>query len=459
MSWVLPVGLDSADGETVLPVQPIGSSGTPQIVGTPLPTADVQIWPVGLNGSFSEEQSGSPRIERAEQCTCEHNIRMDKADAIYYFTQMPRGTVVTDSGANIWRILSCEYTRISDLYCDLHYVMESLSFDSPPDDFSIHPNSLDLNIIKYPRYWRWLCPYAGDSATVAINDISVSIATLKEAIIRMIQNYIESPFYPSANQTNSLIQVNIINALNTGTFQFHYANPGFVPTSTIAEPVVWDGKLSDIPIDNCAYFLVPSTIAYAADDSDTGQIHMALAAATELISKLWRQEDTPYLVGYDVVWTQYYFQPVFLNPGGYQEDPRDWVPSYFMSPGVSWPPQNLAPVPQVNQEDYPPTWEPGGGNADTVDAVGSGGSTIFDALVSINPQCYSSDGTNTGSLVLSSLRLADDFDYERTWFKVPHTWKVAPVGKWDSDLYLEYNQDAPQSVSDFNQNPNGPSDI
>jgi len=460
MSWVLPVGLDSADGETLLPAQPIDSGGAPRIVGTPLPTADFQIW--GTNGGyFVQEQPGSPRIERAEQCTCEHRVKVDKSSGLYYFANMPRGTVVTDTGANIWRILLCEYERESDLCVTLHYVMESLSFDSPLDDFSIHASSLDLNIIKYPRYWRWLCPYAGDSATISINDIQVSITILKEAIIRMIQNYIESPFFPTQNQTNSLIQVNIINALNTGSFQFHYANPTFKPDKKIVDPVVWSGKNSDIPSlnnPNCAYYLIPSDAAYAQDDPDTGPIHMAIAAAKELISKLWRQEDTPYLVGYDVVWTQYFFQPVWLNPGGYQEDPRDWIPSYFMSPGLNWPPTNLGVIPGGDQTALP-TWQPGTGNADSVAGGDIGDGSIFDQLVSINPQSYSSDGTTNGDLVLSSLREADDFDYERTWFKVPHKWKVAPVGKWDSDLYLQYGEDAPQQVSDFNENPINAADI
>ena len=456
MSWVLPVGLDSADGVTVLPVQPIGSGGTPLIIGTKLPTAEFQIWGSDNDGYFIEEQPGSPRVERAEQCTCEHRLKMDKQSGVYYVQNMPRGTVVTDTGANLWRILSCEYERESDLYVILHYVMESLSFDSPPDDFSIHASSLDLNIIKYPRYWRWLCPYQGDNTPIQINNIQASVTILKEAIIRMIQNYIESPFFPTQNQTNSLIQVNIINSLNTGGFQFHYTNPTFNPAKKIVDPVVWSGLNSDIPSlgnPNCAYYLISSASAYAQDDPDIGPIHMAIAAAKELISKLWRQEDTPYLVGYDVVWTQYFFQPVFLNPGGYLEDPRDWVPSYFMSPGTTWPPENLAPVPQSDPLVYPPTWEPGTGNADLVAPVDTGNSTIFDQLVSINPQCYSSDGKTTGQLVLSSLREADDFEYERTWFKIPHKWKVAPIGKWDSDLYLDYGVDAPQTVSDFNQNP------
>lgn len=452
------MGLDSADGVTELPVQPIGSAGTPRIVGTPLPTADAQVWtPYGLNHPFVEELDGSPRAERAEQCTCEHRLKMDKASAIFYFTQMPRGLVVTDTGANIWRVLSCEYERTNDLYTTFHYVMESLSFDSPPDDFSNESVSLDVNIIKHPRYWRFLCPYQSDSESLlTVNDIQVSIAEIKEAIIRMVQNYIESPFYPSQAQTNSLIQLNIINAIQSGTFQLHYNNAAFNPAIAIVDPVVWDGKNDDIPTENCAYFLIPVTAqTYIDDDPETGPIHLALAASQELISKLWRQEDTPYLVGRRLRWRQYFFAPVYLNPGGYLENPMLWIPSYFTNPLVNFGTLPLPPRGDPNSigqlTDPSVTGQDPGANADT--GIASLGATILDWMILYNPQSYSSDGTTNGTLTISSLRLSDDVVYERTWEAVDHIWDVAPIGKWDNQIYLELGQAGPQVASDFNTNP------
>ena len=424
------------------------------IVGTPLPTADFAVYGANASQQFLEEKAGSPRVERAEQCTCEHTLDMDKSTAIRYFDNLPRGTIVSDTQGNIWRVLSCDYTRDNDLHVQFHYVMESLSFDSPPDDFEINDVSLDLFIIKHPRYWRWLCPYADDAASLPLGDTAVSsIQQIKEALIRICQNYIESPFYPSQNMTQNYIQANIINSLNDGTFQIPVTNPTFKPGSPNVAPVAWDGNAASIPglgNPNCPYYLVPVTYAWQNDDPDVGPIHMAIAATTELISKLWRQEDTPLIPAYDIVWTQRFFQTVYLNPGSYNEDPRDVVPSYFMGePQDDF--QNIGLIPRGYQGVVDVV--AAGGNLDTVPAAGAGNGSILDTLVEINPQLFSSDGTSDGNLVISSIRTSDSFHYERTWFAVTHKWKVACVGKWDRDLYLGYGESAPQQVSDFNKNP------
>jgi len=459
-SFVIPVGLDSADGVTKLPSQPFGSAGTPTIVGTPLPTGNYAIFGSNDDGSFLQEQPGSPRIERAEQCTCEHTLEVDKASGLFYWANMPRGTVVSDSAANIWRVLSCDYTRSSDTNVLFHYVMESLSFDSPPDDFDIAEVSLDLFIIKHPRYWRWLCPYAQDSQLIPLGDTAFgSITQIKEALIRICQNYIESPFYPSQNMTQNYLQANIIQSLNDGTFQIPVKNNAFIAGNPNVAPVPWDGNaasLGSLGNPNCPYFLVPVTYAWRNDDPFQGPIHMAIAAAQELISKLWRQEDTPYIPAYEIVWVQRFFQTVYLNPGAYLEDPRDVVPSYFMgSPSEYF--GNIGSIPRglqgvigvANSAD----------NLDSVPASGAGGNSILDYLVAVNPQLFSSDGTSSGNLVISSLRTSDSIQYERTWFAVTHKWKVACVGKWDPDLYLGYGESAPQNVSGFNQNPLNSSQI
>ena len=474
MAFVLPMGADFADGVELLPVQPAGAAGNPTIVGTPLPTAFFSIYGAtggsfDTGGSFVEELPGSPRIEQAQQTTCEHGLKMDVASALTYLDQLHLGTVVTDTDANLWRVLSSEYTHDSELHATLHYVLEALTFDTPPDDFDVVDEMLDLHIIKHPRYWRWLCPYAGDEATVQVGDrANVSVAQIKEAIIRMIQNYIESAFYPSQNMVNSLIQINIINQLQTGAIQFQWPNPAFDPSKTIVDPVTWDGNAVDQPKDNCAYFLISSLSVYEDDDPDTGPIHMAIAAAQELISKLWRQEDTPYITMYEVVLTQYFFQPVYINPGCYLEDPRDVVPSYFMAPGLTWPPTSaqLQPVPQGNPQAAPASVL-SGGNLDKIAPVVSGYTTIFDLLVKINPQLYSSDGTDQGTLTISALRMPDRWHYERTWFGVTSRWKVACIGKYDPDLYQVLggtmnpsgSTGGPTQVGDFNVNPNGQADI
>jgi hypothetical protein len=130
----------------------------------------------------------------------------------------------------------------------------------------------------------------------------------------------------------------------------------------------------------------------------------------EIIIKYWRGEETPYVVGYEMTWSQYYFVSPWLNPGGYVEDPMTQstpqLPEYFYS------------------RVFPP----------------NGSYTIFDYLPYINPQCYSSDGTYAGSVNISWLRKADQVEYQRTWFRITRTWIGSPVGFWDSDLYTTNNR-------------------
>lgn len=441
MAFVLPVGLDSADGVTPLPVQPAGNSGTPTIVGTPLPTADLYAYSNSGNYADVQEPPGSPETERAEQCTCSHTLQMNYEDARYYWALMPRGTVVTDTGGNIWRMLSAKVKKLAGTIGELSYVMESISFDTPPDEFQINPVELGLNIIKHPRYWWALSPYASDEQLVEAGgpDAQVTLTQVKEAIIRMIQNYVESPFYPSADNVNGLIQNNILSMIVEGKIQMNYPNESWDASQPTPSPVTWDGNIANLPDGNYQYYIVSVTVNIS-DPNDP--IAIALAAAKEIVSKLWRQEDTPYLVGYEVVWTQYFFQPVYLNPGGYIEDPRLWVPDYFLDPLAS---QTIIPRGDLN--GYP--------NDDTVNA--GGGETIFDFLAYYNPQSYSDDGTSNGNVIFSSLRKADEYFYDRTWFKVTHRWLMAPIGAWDRDLYS--GEDRPTDANGFNQNPNGIANI
>ena len=438
MAFVLPVGVDWADGQTPLPVQPSGSTGNNVIVGTPLPAGQIAVYNGGYN--TPQEPPGSPTIERAEQCTCSHTVKVTNSDGIFYLQQMGRGVVVTDSGANIWRILSSSIkTNTEPGYSELTYVMESISFDSPPDDFNINEVQLDINIVKHPRYWWALSPYIDDNSTyTTVNDIEIFYSDIKQSIMRMIQTYIDAPIYPSQETVNGIIQSTILSQMKNGVLQVHYPNAAFpIGSNPVVDPVVWDGKYSDIPSQNCAYFIVNVPVDLTDPDDP---ISIAIAAATELISKLWRQEDTPYLAGYEVVWTQRFFQPVYLNPGGYIEDPRDWVPTYFIgSNGLT------GPIPRGDVDQIP--------NMDTSPAPGADGETIFDALVNYNPQCYSDDGTTSGNLNFSCLRKADNLNYERTWFSMTHKWLIAPVGKWDSDLYS--GEDGPQNAFDFNIYPEG----
>ena len=449
MAFVIPVGINWGDGETVLNVQPDGAAGTPTIIGTPLPTANVQMFYSGAITDLIQEADGSPEIERAEQCTCRHELKMPYNTGLSYWAVMGRGVMVTDTAGNVWRMLSCNIKRLNQpcvvtgqpatVFCIFSYVAESISFDSPPDDFDVQEVSLDLNIIKHPRYAWALLPYVTDASTYAlVGDTRVYYVDQKEAIVRMIQNYIDSPFYPSQAQVQGLIQSNILSMLNltagqtSGTIQIFYPNKNYDGNADTVEPVPWDGTTANLPGANCVYFTmaVPVNIGNPYDP-----VTIAIAAAKELISKLWRQEDTPYIAAYEINWVQKIFATVYLNCGGYIEDPRAIVPQYFMSPD--------------NNGVIPRSYDSGGFPVDS--SAPNPSNSIFDQLPYINPQCYSVTGLRGGALSFSCLRKSDAVRYDRTFFDLSHKWLCAPVGKWDSSLYTQENR--PQNANDFNVLP------
>lgn len=330
----LPIGFDRADG----------SGGRP---GTPTPFANLTFNGRAYNGESAiaaavglQELPDSPEIERAEQCTGNHKFRMPWVEGINRLTFIGRGSIFTDSGGLVWRVLSAKLKRERGGMCSLETTSESVSFDSPPDEFQITPVELGINIIKHPRYLYALIKQDGDSAT----DV-----TEKQTIVRLIQQYIDAPVAPEKSA-------------------------------------------------------VVSQLGMTLDDSPV--LLYAKAAAQEIVQKLWLQEDNPYVIAYRIVWSVYYFRPIFLDPGGRKEDPIQdgGLPDYFGSPSG----------------DY---------NVDT----------IFDLLAVYNPQCYKSP---SGSLILSSLRLADEYEYQRTWFKVTRQWIVSPIGNWDPQIYNPFERPA-----------------
>lgn len=371
--FILPTGFDRADGVTVLPIQPQGTGGAGSVIGTPLPDGDLVILGnVGAQGANPEEDPNSPEVERAEQATVLHTLKMSWQNCLNFISLMGRGTFLEDSFGNIWRILSSKIRSLPATMGELSYVAESISFDSPPDEFQIVPVELGINIIKHPRYFPFLNPSTANpvdgtndyNTQVGVAPNQASVAQVKAAIIRAIQTYVDSPYQPSANTINGLIQNQIVTSLTGGQ----------VPTGQSGTIINTAGSLV------CQF---------------------ALAAAGEIIQKLWKQEDTPYLPGWQITWSQYFFAPVYLNPGAYDENPVGIVPDYFLSPS-----QN-------------------------------GSNTIFDLFPQINPQDFSSNGQTSGSTQISWLRKADEYEYQRTWFKVSRTWIGSPIGQWDAQIFSE----------------------
>jgi len=368
MAWLLPIGVDKGDGITPLPFQPQGASGTATF-GTPSPD---NIFTYSNNNDDNpnlEQQPDAPEIERAEQATFSNTLRGGWQACLSMLGNLGRGTFIEDSQQNVWRILSSKIKSMAGNMGELSVVGESISFDTPPDEWSVDEVDSGINIIKNPRYFPFLNPSTSNpvnggndyTTNVGIAPNQATIAQIKAAVIRAIQTYIDSPFQPSSNQINGLIQNNIVNSLNTNS----------IPTGV-------SGTAINIAGNAVCQF--------------------AVAAAGEIIQKLWKQEDTPYLPVFQISWTRYFFATQYLYCGAVNVSPVGFVPDFFMSPEGS-------------------------------------GTTIFDFFASDNPQAFSVDGTDTGTVAISWLRKASKVEFQRTWFRQTETWIASAVGQFDPQIY------------------------
>lgn len=135
-SEIIPNGLDTADG----------LNGHP---GTPTNPDAIEVQP---SATFFEEFPDSPDLERAEQGTFQHRFRMDVGTGNIYIAGLGRGALQTDDSGNQSKILSARLMRKKGNQCELHITAESISFDTPPDDFSLSTIELNPALEKHPRY-------------------------------------------------------------------------------------------------------------------------------------------------------------------------------------------------------------------------------------------------------------------------------------------------------------------
>jgi hypothetical protein len=402
MALVLPWGFNRGDGTTALPAFPIGASGSGTF-GTP---ADPDAVVTTASAEFlagGDELPDSPTIERAEQATIMHRTRMTWENGLAYITVLPRGTIVEDSFGNIYRLLSATLQSENGNMAVLTTTCESVSFDNPPDDFQVNSVDLGVDLLKHPRYFSALFPNPATETTAQ--------QQVKQAIIRAIQAYRDSPFYPTPGNLampSGTIQETIVQMVNLQKINYTVPNPAYA--ATIAATAILGVGATALAGQN------PQYLVLAFDNIATPDpvISLALAAAGELIGKLWRMEDTPYLAGIELKWSQYYFLPPIFNLGSYIEDPTQIVPNYFMQPD-----RPLGELPPREGISFP----------------AAGSDNIFQFNASINPQDFSSNGTSGGSTNISWLRKADEIDYQRTWFKITHTWIGSPIGYFDLQLY------------------------
>jgi hypothetical protein len=446
----LPALFDLADGVTSYPVGTSGNITGSVIVGTNNSFANLQASSsyyqnglvvsntdgvITITGNQIEETPDSPILERAEQATCTKKFIMPYETAVSLQRSLPRGTVLADIAGDTLRVLSTTLARQKPNMATLTIVSEGLSFDVPPDEFSCEPIELGANIKKYPRYYYSLLPQSADT---------VAQAQAKQAIVRAIQTYEDSPFFPTSATLNGLLtgQVhnNIVSQLNIGTLVYTVANVNYQSQYTVTADTSWPIQDYADPLPSTAFppkaqkngDVNPVNIQIAANPVTFDQdpvVRASFAAAQEIISKLWRQEDTPYDVAFQITWSTYSYTKPYYNPGGYIEDPI-FDTNGFLNPGL---PDYFASGCSVGSTGIP--------------IFDRSNNTLFDAIATINPQCYSPDGTaptdglpQWGNYDISWLRKADVVSYERTWFKTTRTWIGAPQAHWDTDLYTRNNR-------------------
>jgi hypothetical protein len=414
----LAMGIDWEDGQG-------GRLGTPS-----LPQQIIYNGPAGQQPTrniTTEEADDSPTIERAEQCTVHHTKKVSYENGKAMLGVYGRGSLVSDSAGNYYRVLSASLQKQKSGRALFTVTSESISFDVPPDEFSCNPVKLGLDILKHPRYFYALMPTNQIPGWAGAPDTNAQIAA-KQCIIRAIQAYRENPFIPTSANINGMVGLlhdNTMMNLVSGKFPYAINNPNYNPacpaTPAPAIGTLFAGSLPYPPASPAPPGCTANPVyywSYASPGSDpNNHVAMALAAAQELIGKLWRMEDTPPVSGLELTWTEYYFRPPLLNLGGYIEDPiyqaSPGLPDYFYSP------------------DNPP----------------STGDTIFDGLSYYNPQVYSATGNYGGGTRISWLRDADVLEYQRTWFRVTRRWLGAPVGAWDADIFSRGNR--PSSPSNY----------
>jgi hypothetical protein len=426
MPFALTWGFDRAIGLTV-PLSPYGTGGT-GVVGTAPPAGSVIISDVsGTTQITLQEDTDSPTIERGVQCTAQHKFSGSYDDINTLVNMIGMGLIVIDSNNFIWRVLTCTSQSMDATGGKLITVSESLSFDTPPDEFQVNTVDLGIDIIKHPRYFPNLYPTTDEFGTF--------VGQVKEAIIRAIQAYRDTPFFPSASNLYGLLNGQIqniqVSSLANGGWIISVPNPNFNPKINYQEDTTiqdGNGVVTPPPKATANGQVNDQSIPVSVDATalDDPSIQLARAAAQEIITKLWRMEDSPYIAGIELKWSQYFFLPPLFNLGSFLEDPTFIVPDYFLQPD-----RPITELPPRGGISYPV----------------AGDDNIFKFNAQANPQDYSSNGNSDGATVISWLRKADEIQYERTWFKITATWVGSAIGYFDTQLYGRFNR--PSSPSDY----------
>lgn len=361
----LPTGRERADGE----------DGR---LGTATPAGAVKIQSADGNDVISvNEEPDSPIVERAEQKTVTHNYTMSWEAAKTQQDNMPRGAIFYENDDSdpewtpMYKVLSTRIKHARGGSATLEVVAEQLNGDVPPDQFNIVPVELNFNIMKFPRYYRALKGYTSDEQLLNLG------------VIRQLQNYMDNPSYAARD------------AISYRLYQ-SLGKPGTVtdgipvPDSSFADPANATGIITPVTGTDFAKY-----------------------AALEIVSKHWLGIENPYIVGWQITYSQYFWRPQHLHPGGVIQAPYYEVDEQFIiSPDIAWA-DGITNIPE---------------------------DTIFADMWEKNPQAYlpleaSYEFSSYDYTAISWLRKADQMYFERTFYRVDKTWIGAPVGSWDPDMF------------------------
>lgn len=320
-----PCGFDWADGEDIRP-------------GTPTAANALLSQPNFTDVGMLEELPESPEIERGEQATFRHTFKVDWVSGVLINQAIGRGQYIVDSNGFLYKVLTCSLQKQKGDIALLIITSECLSFDNPPDEFSVHANEINPEIEKHPKFF----PIMG-------NGIDTDPYNLDDFGDVVIPGVLTGP---------QIVQVckNAAAAISVAGQQDQLA--------TLSVDAILDDEVRDL-------------------------------ALLDLFPRYLRGESTFYLAGWKVVWSSYFWLPPLLDGGGYIQDPVEegGLPSYFWSS----------------------TLEPDGENI------------LLDLAQETNPQIYENG--------ISWLRLADEVDFSRTWFRLTRTWIGGPLGQWDKFIY------------------------
>lgn len=339
------------------------ADGTNIPVGTPTPddALIINVSPFNdpANDSFFEELPDSPEIELGEVITIQHRFRCDWNTGVVYQKGLPRGAFMVDSTGVFSAVLNTKLVRMKANTALFTVIAEAVG-DPPQDECTITPSEFNLALEKHPRYHSILF-YNLEDDGVTVTDTGNPFTG--PYLIQYIKDRCTQP------QLNN--QAVDANALGPDTV---------------------DGWDDPVP--------------FIADAVTLGDL------ITELIYAYRRGETEFYLAGWEVKWTQYYFNLAPLqgltdnlypaDEGGYVQDPvkSGFLPPYF--------------------------WSVDGTN-DTSDF-----NNIL-ARLPVQDAVNLYDDPSVGQF--SWLKFADEVRFERNLVRQTRTWVGGPLGIWDLNIY------------------------